>query len=302
MGQGHSGQRPDTEIGAERMTPEPGLTWRPLSPFGAEVELHQVLPLREGTRDALKNLFLQQYFLLFRGITLSKEEQELLSSYLGSPLDYTEKQYVSNTRPDGLLGSDELVWHSDLLYAPDPYRGIGLYALDVVPGRTSTCFANAVRAEQSLPHELREVARGRRAVSYQTLLRGPAGFNTSHEVLSHHPETHETLVFVDRLHTAYVEGMTEAESAALLSNLGAYIYATDNVYEHRWYPDDFVIWDNIAVQHSRGGSLSPSEVGNRTLRKVVLGPRSAESQLSGFDTVVKGAGNAVGSTALPHTS
>jgi taurine dioxygenase len=296
------GQRPDTGIGAESMTSKSGLTWKPLSPFGAEVELQQVLPLRGATRDALKRLFLQHYLLLFRGITLNKEEQELLSSYLGSPLDYTEKQYVSNTRPDGLLGSDELVWHSDLLYAPEPYHGIGLYALDVEPGRTSTCFANAVQAEQSLPHELREAVRGRRAVSYQTLLGGPAGFNTSHEVLSHHPETHEALVFVDRLHTGYVEGMGEAESAALLSNLGAYVYAAGNIYEHRWYPDDFVVWDNIAVQHSRGGSLSPREVGNRTLRKVVLGPRSAESQLRGFEKVVKGAGNAVGSTTVPHTS
>jgi taurine dioxygenase len=275
------------------MTSEPGFAWKPLSPFGAEVELQHVLPLREATRDALKRLFLQQHLLVFRGITLSKEDQELLSSYLGSPLDYTDKQYVSNTRPDGLLGSDELVWHSDLLYAPDPYSGIGLYGLDVEPGRTSTCFASAVRAEQSLPHELREAARGRRAVSYQTLLGGPAGFNTSHEVLSQHPETHEALVFVDRLHTAYVEGMAEVESAAFLSNLGRYVYAAGNIYEHRWYPNDFVIWDNIAVQHSRGGSLSPLQVGNRTLRKVVLGPRSAESQLSGFDEVVKASGNAV---------
>ena len=284
------------------MTSGSGLTWKPLSPFGAEVGLEQVPPRREATRDALKRLFVQHSLLVFRGTTLSKEDQELLSSCLGSLLDYTEKQYVSNTRPDGLLGSQELVWHSDLLYAPDPYRAIGLYALDVEPGRTSTCFANAVRAAQSLPDPLREAARGRRAVSYQSLLGGPAGFHTSHEVLSQHPETGEALVFVDRLHTGYVEGMDGAESAALLADLGTYVYAAHNVYEHRWYPNDFVIWDNIAVQHSRGGSLSPHEVGNRTLRKVVLGPRSAESQLRGFDEVVKGAGNSVGSTGVPGTS
>jgi taurine dioxygenase len=279
-----------------------GLSWKPLSPFGAEVELARVPPLGEATRHELKRLFQQHFLLLFHNVTLSKEDQELLSSCLGSPLDYTEKQYVSNTRPDGLLGSQELVWHSDLLYAPEPYSAIGLYALEVEPGRSSTCFANTVRAAQSLPPELREAARGRRAVSFQTLLGGPAGFNTSHEVLSHHPETHEALVFVDRLHTGYVEGMDEAESAALLADLGTLVYAAGNVYQHRWHPNDFVIWDNMAVQHSRGGSLTPREIGNRTLRKVVLGSRSAESQLSGFNEVVRGASNAVGSTAVPHTS
>jgi taurine dioxygenase len=46
-----------------------------------------------------------------------------------------------------------------------------------------------------------------------------------------------------------------------------YIYAPDNLYEHHWRTGDLIVWNNLALQHSRARVETDAP---RTLRRLVL--------------------------------
>lgn len=259
------------------------------APFGAEVRLDLSVPLTEQDRATLRELYHRHYLLVFPGTEMTYEQQLDLASCLGPIMDVAEKRYVSNTREDGILGTREIQWHSDTLFTDDPYWGIGLYAEEVTPARTSTKYASARRAYELLPEELRAEVGQAKALSTHRADYAGAGYRADldpsapsaiHPVLKDHPETGAPIVFVDLLHVARIEDVTQAQSERMLEAVFAILYGDDNVYEHWWQPHDFVIWDNRAVHHARGDTEVDS-VGDRTLRRVVLGERSVEQQVPG---------------------
>jgi taurine dioxygenase len=62
--------------------------------------------------------------------------------------------------------------------------------------------------------------------------------------------------------------MEDSAAREVLDSLFQYLYDPSNIYEHRWEVGDLVVWDNIAVQHSRG----PIPAGcRRRFRRVAIG-------------------------------
>jgi taurine dioxygenase len=58
------------------------------------------------------------------------------------------------------------------------------------------------------------------------------------------------------------------ESRALLNEIFDRTYAPERLLVHRWRNGDFVIWDNIALQHMRGRL---EDCGRRILQRVIVG-------------------------------
>jgi alpha-ketoglutarate-dependent taurine dioxygenase len=63
-----------------------------------------------------------------------------------------------------------------------------------------------------------------------------------------------------------VLGLSHDESEALLVELCAHLYSPETILEHDWHRHDLVVWDNLAVQHSR--KTVALDGPTRTLRKV----------------------------------
>jgi taurine dioxygenase len=66
-----------------------------------------------------------------------------------------------------------------------------------------------------------------------------------------HEVTGEKILYVTEMQTAPFEGLHQPESDALPNELFPCLYRPENVYRHDWKNGDLVIWDNIALQHSR---------------------------------------------------
>jgi alpha-ketoglutarate-dependent taurine dioxygenase len=62
--------------------------------------------------------------------------------------------------------------------------------------------------------------------------------------------------------------MSPEDSEALLDELFDHMYADENVYTFEWKQGDFIIWDNIAMQHARPDLRA--EDAPRTLRKTLV--------------------------------
>jgi taurine dioxygenase len=193
--------------------------------------------------------------------------------------------YISNVRPDGQLGDNELAFHSDLAYAEYPYQGLSLHAVDVVDDATGTRFVSSMEAYQRLPGDLKQRIRDlhvQHVSSSKNMAGRPAKmvYESEHPqfvrpLVINHPDTGEPILYVTRGQTVRVLELSDQESDALLDELFGYLYAGDNTFEHRWRVGDIVLWDNYALQHARS---SIKGHGNRTLQRTAAGQKSFYEQ------------------------
>ena len=66
-----------------------------------------------------------------------------------------------------------------------------------------------------------------------------------------HPATGRKALYISRLMSARITGLSEAESDAALDQLFDISEDPAIVYEHAWRLGDLVIWDNWASIHAR---------------------------------------------------
>jgi taurine dioxygenase len=222
--------------------------------------------------------------LLLRGLELSMEEQLSFCSNFGPVLRGAHDKYlVSNVAKDGLLGDLELLFHHDIPYVPAPFLAGTLHALEVSEGVSGTKFASGFRAYERLPKKLRDRVDGMKALFIRPrdesrrnkLTDSLPGDNCAvHAVVQRQKGTGRPYIFLNGQSTACLIGVPESESDALIEELLSYVYAQDNIYEHKWKNGDIVIWDNLALQHARGRVTG----GTRTLQRVTIARFSYEDQ------------------------
>jgi taurine dioxygenase len=72
-----------------------------------------------------------------------------------------------------------------------------------------------------------------------------------HPLVYAHPETSRPALYLGRRRNAYIDGLSLAESEALLDELWSYVDRPDYAWTHVWRPGDLVIWDNRCTMHRR---------------------------------------------------
>jgi taurine dioxygenase len=251
------------------------LAWRPLEPFGVEVERDLSQPLAPAEAEQFRDLVHRHGLLLARRQSLTMQRQRELCALLGPILlREGENGYMSNE--GGGPAASELNWHADANYTEHPFDALSLHALDVVDEASSTRFA---RAETALPERLLAALAGREqemiAPEYTMLAattcdrRDPQAQKRGvMPALYVNPHNGRTCVWVAALNTTRLLGLEWETSRDLLHEVYDRLYAPANVLEHRWRNGDFIVWDNIALQHMRGNIES---VGKRLLQRVIVG-------------------------------
>jgi taurine dioxygenase len=255
-----------------------------IEPFGSEAKLDPARALTEEDKHDLRHLYACDGLLLIRGLKLSMEDQLSFCTTFGPVLRGEHDRYlVSNVVKDGLLGDLELLFHHDIPYVPAPFLAGTLHALEVSEGVSGTKFANGFRAYERLPKKLRErvdnlkalFVRPRDESRRNKLTDSLPGDNCAvHAVVQRQKGTGRPYIFVNGQSTACLIGIPESDSDALIEELLSYVYAEDNIYEHKWRNGDIVIWDNLALQHARDRITA----GTRTLQRVTVARFSYEDQ------------------------
>lgn len=262
---------------------EDRLHFERLEPFGFAVALASASPSADEVRQ-LRGRFAQEGLLVVRGLRLSHREQiEFCRNFGPVPDSPSENFIVSNIDEEGFLGTRELLWHNDVPYLPSPYLGASLHALTVDPQAVGTRFVSGFRAWDRLPEGLRQRVAGLKALHVRErvfdrtnrltdLVEGD--MCTVHDVVRTDPASGRKYLFVNQAWTALLIGLPEAEGRALQEELNRHFYAESEIYEHRWAEGDMVIWNNLAVQHSRGETGR----GIRTLQRVTIAELGYEQQ------------------------
>ena len=229
-----------------------------LEPFGAEIDFDLRTELEPAQARRLRELLYQYKLLVFRNQSLSEDDQVRILGYIGSVL--SSKGEYREISTDGNLGAGPLCFHSDLSFTPEPFKVLSLHALEVIDEQTWTRFANGVSALARLSPETHARLRNMTAVAAISPIQShrEIAYSAPEQVpqqerpaIMAHPVTGESILYVTEMQTARIGDLPPAESETFLQSLFATLYAPGNVHEHRWNNGDFVIWDNLALQHSR---------------------------------------------------
>ncbi|MSP81464.1 MAG: TauD/TfdA family dioxygenase [Alphaproteobacteria bacterium] len=269
------------------------LRLRPLSPaLGAEVYgVDLRWPFDPATSSAILDAWRAHHLLLFRGQVIETEHQVRFAnlfgpiSHRGAFMKDRDASYVSNARPDGILGDGILNFHSDHTFFHHPLRAIALYALEVPPTGGATLFANCVAALRNLPAGLLERIRPLRSLQlfdyrgdYNRRSRveeaAPDSPRAWHSLIAVDPTTGLESLFIHHHTTAAIDGLSDAATEALIAELMPYIEDPAVGYRHTWRPGDVILWNNIALQHART-EFPKGE--RRTLRRTPIAVSAAEA-------------------------
>jgi taurine dioxygenase len=159
------------------------------------------------------------------------------------------------------------VWHSDASPWEVPPGHNAMYCRQAPDPAPHTFFISMTDVYASLPGKLRErisslrvvhhqyprhidieVARNAPSLPLAERLRGQV-----HPLVRRHMFTSRPALYLPTRRDSVVVGWTEAASRALLEELWDLVEGHSGVIGLRLEPDDLVIWDNTATQHSRKG-------------------------------------------------
>ncbi len=267
------------------------LQCRPLSAaLGAEIvggDLRR--PLDDQTFEQVLAAWHQYLVILLRNQELTEEDQVGFAERFGPPAIIHTKEYIrthpavmliSNIREDGkpigALPDGEMQFHTDQCHQERPAMASMLYAIEVPSVGGNTLFANGYKAYETLPAEIKQRIAGRKALNAYDYHSAAMKRGTRlaqgvpfyiHPVVRTHPATGRRALYVNRLMTARIEEMPEAESDELLQLLFDHQERREFIYEHVWRPGDLLMWDNRCTLHART-DFSPGE--RRLLRRVTI--------------------------------
>jgi len=277
-----------------------GFEIRPLSPAcGAEIvglDISQTLP--EQTIDDIRAAWREHIVLVFRGQELTEPRQLAFAARFGElgvrkqapdalrhrteGIEQTDNRVllVSNKmvdgKPIGSFGDGDMWYHIDSGYSERPYKYTFLYGVELPSTGGNTLFSNTYAAYDALPADMKDKLAGRKALhihQYERRKRVDISGDISnsphwfHPVFITHPETGRKALFVDRLMTRRIEGLTPDDSEETLDFLYEHVEDRAFVYEHVWQLGDFVMWDNRCSVHGR--TYFPKDEG-RILRRCTI--------------------------------
>jgi taurine dioxygenase len=254
---------------------------RPLSnALGAEVtglDLRQALDTR--VIQALRDAFDANVVLCIRGQDLSEDDQIRAASMFGKVHVRRRENYkrdpggifdtpfmlvtniVENGKALGVFGDGEMWFHHDTSYYPQPHRATLLYSMKLPSWGGNTCFSNMYKAYDNIPRSLRDRLEGRKVLQVHDYKRRErldldkidldAVRHQWQPIFITHPATGRKALYISRLMSAQIEGLSKQESEAALEQLFQISEDPAIVYEHAWQLGDLVIWDNWASIHAR---------------------------------------------------
>ncbi|MGE0312296.1 MAG: TauD/TfdA dioxygenase family protein [Lautropia sp.] len=252
--------------------------------FGLEILDASIHELVNDARamDELRHLWREAAVLVFRRQAMSEDEMvaftsglgrceivsraDILSPYRPEIIYFSTLRYADGRTVGGFAGGEEVDWHSDQTFRPNPATGAMLYGVEVPPKGGRFYWANQYLAFESLPADVRALIDGRTgrysyakrlgvfqaselASSVERLKREHP--DVRHPVVLTHPQTGRKALYADPSTLVAIEGLDDAVNERILAQLFAAGSAPEVVCEHEMAPGDVLIWDNACVMHRR---------------------------------------------------
>ncbi|MCV6626226.1 MAG: taurine dioxygenase [Cellvibrionaceae bacterium] len=258
--------------------------------LGAEVsgiDLSQAIS--EADIAQLHGLLVEQQVIFFREQDISPAQHKALAQAFGPlqshPAYHTVEGYpeitILESSPDKPTKIEE--WHTDMTFRPCPPLGTILRARQSPSQGGDTLWASLGAAYDGLSDKMQQFLSGLTAVhdfafGFRHSLAEPGGRErlaqaivdnppVSHPVIRTHPVSGRKMIFVNRLFTTQIEGMSEKESRALLEFLYQHCETSEYTCRFRWRENSIAFWDNRSTLHKPINDYLPA---SRRMERITI--------------------------------
>lgn len=238
----------------------------------------------EAMGAAIRRLLHERGVLLFRNQKLTAQSQLAFARGFGSPVASPHPKFgcVDGIEEVSLVVNDDRnppdinVWHSDLTYHARPATACVLYCKELPETGGDTLWASMTAAYDALSQPMKKFLEGLKAYHQLPLdgyppemikraLEKPIG--AVHPVVRLIPETGRKALFVNRVYTNRIEGLTRKESEGLLGALFSHAESPDFQVRFNWSKDAVAVWDNRSTQHFAVADYFPAR---RVMHRIAL--------------------------------
>ena len=266
--------------------------------LGAEILGVDLRHLDAKGWEEMHRAFLKYSVLAIRDQKLEPEDIMMVGAKFGEPCHYPfvtgmeGYPYIFEVvKEPGEKKNFGGAWHSDTAYLKEPPLATLLYAVETPSHGGDTLFANTAAAYDALSDGLRKVVDTLIGVNSAELkhaggrssrhgnIKGMKVHDTesadqylsAHPVARTHPETGRKALYASRSHTTHFKGMTEEESAPLLSFLVQHQTRPEFTCRVRWAPGTLTVWDNRCTQHN---AINDYHGQRRRMRRLTVGAQT----------------------------
>jgi taurine dioxygenase len=242
--------------------------------LGAEIMgLDLTQTLSSDLTKEIREVFLKNSVIFLRNQPLTSQQFMNFATAMGEPIQYPFvkgfddfPQIIEVKKLEHEKVNFGGVWHSDTTYLEKPPMGSMLLSKEIPPFGGDTLFACQYAAYESLSDTMQRLLNGLQGVNSsakadvsktrEDRIKSdgneslPKSFSSSHPVVRTHPETGRKALFINTAHTTGIEGLTDKESASLLSFLFEHQVKPEFTCRWAWEPDALAFWDNRCAQHN----------------------------------------------------
>ena len=229
-------------------------------------------PSSDLTKE-IREVFLKNSVIFLRNQRLTSLQFMNFATAMGEPIQYPFvkgfddfPQIIEVKKLEHEKVNFGGVWHSDTTYLEKPPMGSMLLSKEIPPYGGDTLFACQYAAYESLSDTMQRLLEGLQGINSsakadvsktrEDRIKSdgneslPKSFSSSHPVVRTHPETGRKALFINTAHTTGIEGLTDKESASLLSFLFEHQVKPEFTCRWAWQPDALAFWDNRCAQHN----------------------------------------------------
>ncbi len=147
----------------------------------------------------------------------------------------------------GSLGNSELVWHQDMSYNELPPKASLLYGIETPSAGGETFFYNLYKAYATLPqalksriqalsckHDATRNSSGQLRKGFEERYSNAERPGAIHPLVVRHPETGRSSLYLGRRPNAWIVGLSDADSDALLDELWAHVQQGPHLWAQKW--------------------------------------------------------------------
>ena len=260
----------------ERLSPHLGASVIGLDPNHA---------LAPEDQAALRQALAEHQVLFIRDQPLDAVQQVRLARAFGIPITdgHPKFGFVDGCEEVSLIINDAdnppdiNVWHTDVTFANPPAGTCVLHCVETPPGGGgNTIWASMFAAYDALSPQMKAFLESLDGYHQLPLDGFPPKLIASamdreianiHPIIRWIPEAGRPALFVNRVYTQRIEGLTRAESRGVLDALFAAAESPDLQYRFAWQAGSTAIWDNRSTQHYAVADYSPAR---RVMHRVAV--------------------------------
>lgn len=173
------------------------------------------------------------------------ELREIKVDGQGRPVDPPFPDHLALSLTSGDSRADE--WHTDVTFM-GPNVATVLQCRTSPPAGGDTVFASLTRAYEALSERMRAHIDGLVAEHSGALVGEPHKVQV-HPVVRRHPVTGLPVLYVNRVYTTRILGVSPRESRFLLDYLIEHVEQAHFTCRWAWRPGDVTVWDNRSTCH-----------------------------------------------------